>query len=108
MARTGELGSRSPSCRLSAGNANATRHCRGIDVDTHQQLNLDDQLASDAGLTGAKAANLARARAAGLPTLPGVVLTTAWSPGAVDDALEAWRSVSDGGARAVVVRSSST
>ena len=34
--------------------------------------------AGDASLTGAKAANLAIAQRAGLPVLPGMVLTTAW------------------------------
>ena len=37
---------------------------------------LDDALATDPVLVGAKAANLATARAAGLPTMPGVVVTT--------------------------------
>jgi phosphohistidine swiveling domain-containing protein len=41
-------------------------------------VDLDDPAAVDVGLTGGKAAALARARAAGLRTLPGVVLTTAF------------------------------
>ncbi|HEX4984141.1 MAG TPA: PEP/pyruvate-binding domain-containing protein [Ilumatobacteraceae bacterium] len=69
---------------------------------------LDDPRAVDPALVGAKAANLARARSAGLPALPGVVLTTSWSPAAADAATDAWRDLSDGGARRVVVRSSST
>lgn len=39
-------------------------------------LPLHDAAATDAALTGAKAANLARAAAAGLPVLPGFVITT--------------------------------
>jgi rifampicin phosphotransferase len=74
--------------------------------------------AGDATLTGAKAANLAIARRAGLPVLPGMVLTTAWDhrgwshPSRLHDgdgpAWSAWRQMSDEGRRAVVVRSSST
>jgi rifampicin phosphotransferase len=41
-------------------------------------VELNDEAALDPGLTGGKAAALARARAAGLDTLPGVVLTTAF------------------------------
>lgn len=40
-------------------------------------LDLDDRRATDTELTGAKAANLARAAVAGFRTVPGVVLTTA-------------------------------
>ena len=40
-------------------------------------LALTDPRATDAGLTGAKAANLALAGAAGLPVIPGFVVTTA-------------------------------
>jgi pyruvate,water dikinase len=39
-------------------------------------LDLDDPAAADPDLTGAKAANLARARVAGFPIVPGVVVTT--------------------------------
>lgn len=38
---------------------------------------LDSEQAEDAAVTGAKAANLARAAVAGLPTLPGFVLVPA-------------------------------
>jgi rifampicin phosphotransferase len=48
------------------------------DVERPQVVNLDDAAAPDPALTGGKAAALARARAAGLNTLPGVVLTTAF------------------------------
>jgi rifampicin phosphotransferase len=41
-------------------------------------VDLDDPAAPEVGITGGKAAALARARAAGLQTLPGVVLTTAF------------------------------
>ncbi|MFI9174921.1 PEP/pyruvate-binding domain-containing protein [Streptomyces lincolnensis] len=58
------------------------------------------------GLTGSKAANLARAAGAGLPVLPGFVIP----PGGDTDTIalrRAWQELSDGGARALVVRSSS-
>jgi rifampicin phosphotransferase len=42
-------------------------------------VNLHDPVARDAVLTGSKAAALSQASAAGLDTLPGVVLTTAYS-----------------------------
>ena len=71
-------------------------------------VTLDDPAALDASLVGAKAANLARARAAGLPVLPGVVLTTAWTPIDRSVAVEAWRALSADGTHRVVVRSSST
>ena len=75
--------------------------------------------AGDASLTGAKAANLAIAQRAGLPVLPGMVLTTAWDHsgwshpsrlhhGGDSPAWTAWRQMSDDGRRPVVVRSSST
>jgi len=75
--------------------------------------------AGDASLAGAKAANLAIAQRAGLPVLPGMVLTTAWDhsgwshPSRLHDgedspAWAAWRQMSDDGRRPVVVRSSST
>jgi pyruvate,water dikinase len=81
-------------------------------------VDLRDPRATDAALVGAKAANLARGAAAGLPVLPGVVVTTAatdrWAPGeappgrvlglvrAAVDTLTSQR------AAALVVRSSST
>ncbi len=75
--------------------------------------------AADASLTGAKAANLAIARRAGLPVLPGMVLTTAWDhdgwshPSRLNQeqdgpAWTTWRRMSDDGRQPVVVRSSST
>ena len=71
-------------------------------------VDLHDPRAAEPTLCGAKAANLARAATAGLPTLGGFVLTTAatasWPDSRVE-ALAAWRAL---GAPRVVVRSSST
>ncbi len=73
---------------------------------------LDDSLAADSQVTGAKAAALARAAADGLPVLPGLVVTTdAFTRPRADieaDLHRAWSLLSDGGRRPVVVRSSST
>jgi pyruvate,water dikinase len=55
---------------------------------------------------GRKAANLAAARAAGLPVAPGVVLTTDWSSDDTATAIQVWRIISHDGARALVVRPS--
>ena len=75
---------------------------------------LDDREALDPALTGGKAAALARGRVAGLASLPGVVLTTAFS-----DAIDAGADVAThfavreafqragGDAKALVARSSS-
>ncbi|WP_240661919.1 PEP/pyruvate-binding domain-containing protein [Streptomyces sp. WAC 06738] len=74
-------------------------------------LPLHAEPARDPGSAGAKAANLARAAAAGLPVLPGFVLTDpALAPGAPagPGALRAaWRDLSEGGRRPLIVRSSS-
>jgi pyruvate,water dikinase len=76
-----------------------------------ETLPLDDPRAQDAALTGAKAANLAAAVAAGLPVLPGFVITTDAVAGVTEEVLEgarpAWTDLSGGGTRALVVRSSS-
>ncbi|MBF6454392.1 PEP/pyruvate-binding domain-containing protein [Nocardia cyriacigeorgica] len=69
-------------------------------------VTLADPRARDADLTGAKAAALAEAAAMGLPVLDGFVLTTAWSEPQHSPEL-LWRKLSDGGARPLVVRSSS-
>lgn len=82
-------------------------------------LALDDPRATDAGLAGAKAANLARSAVAGFAVVPGFVLTTAafdprdpgWAEG-VPPALSAvlrsrWETIAGDGAP-LVVRSSST
>jgi len=49
---------------------------RDVDAERPFVVELDDEAALDPGLTGGKAAALARAGTAGLATLPGVVLTT--------------------------------
>ena len=67
-------------------------------------------------LVGAKAASLARSGAAGLPALPGFVLTTALDPSRLADEpatqldaiRAAWRHLSNDGRDALVVRSSAT
>ncbi len=81
-------------------------------------VDLDSPTALDPTLVGAKAANLAKARSASLPTLPGFVLTTAGSASSPDgrslpdvtaDALRAsWQDLSSQDTRRLVVRSSST
>ncbi len=75
---------------------------------TTNVVSLDDPTALDPTVAGAKAANLAAARAAGLPALPGVVLTTDWSFTEKAAAVTAWRFLSSNAATKVVVRSSST
>ena len=49
-----------------------------VEVERSLVVELDDEAALAPGLTGGKAAALARAAGAGLNTLPGVVLTTAF------------------------------
>ena len=73
---------------------------------------LDEERASDPGVAGAKAANLARALQAGLPVLPGFVMVGTASPprenpAAAADLVVAWADLSASGSRPVVVRSSS-
>ncbi len=77
-------------------------------------VTLDDPSATDAALTGGKAANLARAALADLPTLPGVVLTTAFSDAvdagadlATHAAIHQAFDEADGDTRSLVARSSS-
>lgn len=78
---------------------------------------LADPGAGDATATGAKAAALARATAAGLPVLRGFVITTAVTRSLRDRLAEAavpgeiraaWQELSNGGLRPLAVRSSST
>jgi hypothetical protein len=57
-------------------------------------LDLTDARAADTDVAGAKAAYLARARAAGLPVLPGVVVPVTESAGVVQAACQA---LADGG-----------
>ena len=93
----------------------------GLEQQGARLVRLDDPMALDASLTGAKAANLARAAAVGLPVLPGVVLTTGQellptedpedielAPAVVAALEEAFLSLTDGGRQRLVVRSSST
>ena len=79
-------------------------------------IDLADPGATDGSLVGAKAANLARAEAAGLPVLAGLVLTTVWDhrgwshPSRQDrpsPARTAWSQLG-AGREPLVVRSSST
>jgi len=106
-----------------AGNRNASGTPQAAAMDRPSPsprsglVDLAHPDATDPSFTGAKAANLAIARHAGLPVLPGMVLTTAWDHtgwshpsrfGEHSPARTAWRSMSDDGARPVVVRSSST
>ncbi len=67
---------------------------------------LDTPAALDAARVGRKAANLAAARAAGLPVAPGVVLTADWSSEDTATAVQVWRIISHDGARPLVVRPS--
>jgi pyruvate,water dikinase len=67
---------------------------------------LDTPAALDAARVGRKAANLAAARAAGLPVAPGVVLTADWSSADTATAVQVWRITSHDGARPLVVRPS--
>jgi phosphohistidine swiveling domain-containing protein len=67
--------------------------------------------ATDAALTGAKAAALAKATLAGLPVLPGMVLTTTATHARrlpTAELRRAWARMSHEGTRSLVVRSSST
>jgi pyruvate,water dikinase len=75
---------------------------------------LSDPAAQDPAVSGAKAANLARAAATGFPTVPGFVITTAGVESGLDDprvADEVRRAheglAGPGGESALVVRSSS-
>ncbi|HWC10407.1 MAG TPA: PEP/pyruvate-binding domain-containing protein, partial [Acidimicrobiales bacterium] len=72
---------------------------------------LDDPRARDPELVGAKAAALATAKRAGLPVLPGIVVTTAFhrtTPEHRAELREAWSEISHAGEVSLVVRSSST
>ncbi|HEX7097253.1 MAG TPA: PEP/pyruvate-binding domain-containing protein, partial [Acidimicrobiales bacterium] len=76
-------------------------------------LDLRDPAALDAGLSGAKAANIARAAVAGLKTVPGFVLTTEGvrrrdEPDVAQALDRAWRDLGGAAGVPLVVRSSST
>ncbi|WBB60680.1 PEP-utilizing enzyme [Streptomyces sp. WMMC500] len=100
-----------------AGADDSDRAARGARADRLARagwpavLPLHTGPARDPDRAGAKAANLARAAAAGLPVLPGFVLTDpALAPGvpAGPRALRAaWRDLSEAGQRPLIVRSSS-
>ena len=77
-------------------------------------VTLDSAVALDPDVVGAKASSLARALRAGLPVLPGWVVTTgAFEPPTQGDVVypvdaelrAAWAAASQSGARPVVVRS---
>ncbi len=78
-------------------------------------LSLDDPAARDPRRTGAKAANLAASLAAGLPVLPGFVITTDGAsllqlpsePDPNDPIHQHWTGLSESGRRPLAVRSSS-
>jgi phosphohistidine swiveling domain-containing protein len=67
-------------------------------------LELDDPAACDAAVVGAKAAGLARASAAGLPVLPGVVVPVGESDVVVRAAADAMGEGSDVRARMAVMK----
>jgi pyruvate,water dikinase len=76
-------------------------------------LGLDDPTAVEPSITGAKAANLARAATAGMTVVPGFVVTTVASRRLDDPAIAtalraAWDALTSNGRHALVVRSSST
>ena len=71
-------------------------------------LALDDPRALAPELAGAKAAALAAAARAGLPVLPGIVVTTSAARPLGDDVRAAWSELSHAGEVSLVVRSSST
>ena len=74
-------------------------------------IDLDEPAAVDGSRTGTKAANLAKARSAGLPTLGGFVIPAGVTAAIAEVGLpasveEAYAALSAGGAAPVVVRSS--
>ena len=77
-------------------------------------VGLDEDAAARAELTGTKAAALARSATAGLPIVPGIVLTTAATEQVAAGSeldlvvVEQWRRLSRDGEVPLVVRSSST
>ena len=86
----------------------------GVRTELPFVVDLGDEAAREPALTGGKAASLARASTAGLATLPGVVLTTAFSD-AVDGGADVARHPAvreayeraDGDRAPLVARSSS-
>ena len=78
------------------------------DVPGATVLALDDPRALAPALAGAKAAALAAADRAGLPVLPGMVVTTAAVRPPGDELRAVWSEISHAGELSLVVRSSST
>ncbi|HEX2563067.1 MAG TPA: PEP/pyruvate-binding domain-containing protein [Acidimicrobiales bacterium] len=85
-----------------------------VEIEPRFVVELDDEAARDPALTGGKSAALARAAAAGLATLPGVVLTTAFSDAvdggaevALHPAVKEAFELAGGDQRSLVARSSS-
>ncbi|WP_331766840.1 PEP/pyruvate-binding domain-containing protein [Embleya sp. NBC_00896] len=82
-----------------------------IDADRLAVVSLDAERAGDARLTGGKAAQLARAAAAGLPVLPGFVVVPAThapdAPHGEEELRRAWAALAGDGTRPLIVRSSS-
>lgn len=68
-------------------------------------VGLDDPSTTEVAVGGAKAAGLARARAAGLPVLEGFVVSPAASVGAISAGRELLEPAGSGGARMAVIRS---
>src|SRR5918995_2458987 len=97
---------------MTEGHVIADSH--SVEIEPRFVVELDDEAARDPALTGGKSAALARAAAAGLATLPGVVLTTAFSD-AVDGGAEVAShpavkeafELAGGDQRSLVARSSS-
>ncbi|MFH8369533.1 PEP/pyruvate-binding domain-containing protein [Streptomyces sp. NPDC018031] len=83
----------------------------GIDPDLLAVVPLDSERAKDPAVTGAKAAHLARAAAAGLPVLPGFALVPAGrapdAPTGAEALRRAWHTLAGDDERPLVVRSSS-
>ncbi|WP_260867799.1 PEP/pyruvate-binding domain-containing protein [Streptomyces sp. SAJ15] len=83
----------------------------GIETDLLAVVPLDSEHAKDPAVTGAKAANLARAAVAGLPVLPGFALVPAGrakgAPAGDEELRRAWRELAGEDGRPLVVRSSS-
>src|ERR671910_502269 len=97
---------------MTEGHVIADSH--SVEIEPRFVVELDDEAARDPALTGGKSAALARAAAAELATLPGVVLTTAFS-NAVDGGAEVAShpavkeafELAGGDQRSLVARSSS-
>ncbi|TLS43344.1 hypothetical protein FE633_25640 [Streptomyces montanus] len=83
----------------------------GICLERLAVIPLDSEEAGDPALTGAKAARLAHAAAAGLPVLPGFALVpeepAADLPTGPSAVREAWRGLTGEEGRSLIVRSSS-